>query len=192
VVTDAGGEPLAGLYVTVEANTPDTWDREAGTVTDSRGRFRLRCQIDAEGNVPWSGVFISAFPVSGKVPAGLPDAAWKRIAPECGLADDPDIHVVLAGFLRRQIPLLARRLITLVPAVVVVAAGVDPTRALVLSQVLLSFGIPFALWPLVLLSRRRDVMGSFVNRRRTTAAAMVTAAAVTVLNAVLVASVITA
>jgi manganese transport protein len=100
--------------------------------------------------------------------------------------------VVLAGFLRRQIPLLARRLITLVPAVVVVAVGVDPTRALVLSQVLLSFGIPFALWPLVLLSRRRDVMGSFVNRRRTTAAATLTAAAVTALNAVLVASVITA
>jgi hypothetical protein len=96
VVTDAGGEPLAGLYVTVETNTPDTWDREAGTVTDSRGRFRLRCQIDAEGNVPWTGVFISAFPVSGTVPAGLPDAAWKRIAPECGLADDPDLHVVLA------------------------------------------------------------------------------------------------
>ena len=96
--------------------------------------------------------------------------------------------VVLAGFLQRQIPLLARRLITLVPAIGVVAVGVDPTRALVLSQVVLSFGIPFALWPLVLLTRRRDVMGGFVNRRRTTAAAVVTATLITALNAVLVAA----
>lgn len=96
--------------------------------------------------------------------------------------------VVLSGFLQRQIPLLARRLITLVPAIGVVAIGVDPTRALVLSQVVLSFGIPFALWPLVLLTRRVDVMGGFVNRRRTTAAAVVTATVISALNAVLVAS----
>ena len=99
--------------------------------------------------------------------------------------------VVLSGFLQRQIPLLARRLLTLVPAVVIVAAGIDASRALVLSQVVLSFGIPFALWPLVLLSRRRDVMGGFVNRRRTTWAAIATAVAVSTLNVVLVASVMT-
>jgi manganese transport protein len=100
--------------------------------------------------------------------------------------------VVLSGFLQRQIPLLARRLITLVPAILVVGVGIDPTRALVLSQVVLSFGIPFALWPLVLLTRRRDVMGGFVSRRRTTAAGIVTAALVTGLNVVLVASLVTA
>lgn len=98
--------------------------------------------------------------------------------------------VVLSGFLQRQIPLLARRLITLVPAIGVVAIGVDPTRALVLSQVILSFGIPFALWPLVMLTRRVDVMGALVNRRRTTAAAAATATVITGLNAVLVGSVL--
>lgn len=96
VVTDSSGKPLAGLYVTVERNQPDSWFRESGTVTDSRGRFRLRCEIDSGADVPWSAVFISAFPASRKVPVGLPDGAWKRIAPDCGRADDPGVHVVLA------------------------------------------------------------------------------------------------
>ena len=94
-------------------------------------------------------------------------------------------QVVLQGFLRRSIPLLLRRLVTLAPALVVLAVGVDPTRALVLSQVVLSFGIPFALVPLVLLTRRRDVMGGLVNRRGTTAAASAVAAVIICLNAVL-------
>jgi len=76
--------------------------------------------------------------------------------------------------------------VTLTPAVVVIAAGVDPTRALVVSQVVLSFGIPFALIPLVLLTRRRDVMGALVNSRTTTIAAAVVAAVICVLNVTLI------
>ncbi len=91
-------------------------------------------------------------------------------------------QVVMSGFLQRQIPLLLRRAITMAPALVVLAIGVDPTRALVLSQVVLSFGIPFALVPLVLLTRRTDVMGDLVNRASTTAVAWGVAALVIALN----------
>jgi manganese transport protein len=68
------------------------------------------------------------------------------------------------------------------PALVVLAIGVEPTQALVLSQVVLSFGIPFALVPLVLLTRRTDVMGTFVNRGVTTAVASVVAVLIIALN----------
>ena len=68
-------------------------------------------------------------------------------------------QVVMQGFIARRIPLLLRRAITMVPALVIVAVGVDPSRALVLSQVVLSFGIPFALIPLVLFCRDRDADG---------------------------------
>src|SRR5207249_934078 len=77
-------------------------------------------------------------------------------------------QVVMQGFIRRSIPLAARRLVTMVPALVVLAVGLDPTKSLVLSQVVLSFGIPFALVPLVLLTRRADVMGERINSRLTT------------------------
>jgi manganese transport protein len=91
-------------------------------------------------------------------------------------------QVVMQGFIRRRIPLLARRLITMAPALVVLAVGLDPTSTLVISQVVLSFGIPFALVPLVLLTRRPDVMGSFANARLTTAAASVVAGLIIALN----------
>ncbi|MFD6691670.1 Nramp family divalent metal transporter [Micromonospora aurantiaca (nom. illeg.)] len=94
-------------------------------------------------------------------------------------------EIIMQGFLRRRIPLLARRMITLLPALAVLAIGVDPTRALVLSQVVLSFGIPFALIPVVMFTRRRDLMGSLVNRRATTAAAVAITAFVVALNAFL-------
>ena len=94
-------------------------------------------------------------------------------------------QVVMQGFLRRRISLLLRRLVTSLPALFVLAVGVEPTRALVLSQVVLSFGIPFALVPLVLLTRRRDVMGELVNRPVTTAVAVLVAGVVSVLNVVL-------
>jgi len=68
------------------------------------------------------------------------------------------------------------------PALVVLAIGLDPSRSLVISQVVLSFGIPFALVPLVLLTRRRDIMGALVNRRVTTIAASVVAALIIALN----------
>jgi len=72
-------------------------------------------------------------------------------------------QVVMQGFIRRRIPIFLRRALTLAPAVIVIAIGVAPTDALVISQVVLSFGIPFALVPLVLLARRRDVMGTLAN-----------------------------
>jgi manganese transport protein len=96
-------------------------------------------------------------------------------------------QVVMQGFIRRSIPLMVRRLITMMPALVVLAIGLDPTKSLVASQVVLSFGIPFALVPLVLLTRREDVMGTFRNARATTLAASVVAAMIIALNLVLLA-----
>jgi manganese transport protein len=91
-------------------------------------------------------------------------------------------QVVMQGFIARTIPLALRRAVTMAPALVVLAVGVDPTKALVISQVVLSFGIPFALIPLVLLTRRKDVMGALVNRPLTTAVAGVVAAIISGLN----------
>ncbi len=96
-------------------------------------------------------------------------------------------QVVMAGFVNLRIPLMLRRAITMVPALVVLALGVSPTSALVLSQVVLSFGIPFALIPLVLLTRRRDVMGIHVNRRSTTWISIGIAALISALNVFLLA-----
>src|ERR671937_873311 len=81
-------------------------------------------------------------------------------------------QVVMQGFIRRRIPLFVRRIVTMLPAFVVIGLGLDPSRTLVFSQVVLSFGIPFALVPLVVFTSRRDVMGALVNRRTTTAAAV--------------------
>jgi manganese transport protein len=91
-------------------------------------------------------------------------------------------QVVMQGFIRRSIPIVVRRLVTMMPALLVLAIGINPTKALVGSQVVLSFGIPFALVPLVLLTRRRDLMGALVNRRVTTAAAVAVAALIISLN----------
>src|SRR5215208_7648608 len=96
-------------------------------------------------------------------------------------------QVVMQGFIDRKIPLFLRRLVTMLPALIVLAIGIDATRALVISQVVLSFGIPFALIPLVLITRRRDVMGTLVNRRLTTAVAAVVAAMIVSLNLFLLA-----
>jgi manganese transport protein len=91
-------------------------------------------------------------------------------------------QVVMQGFINRRIPLFLRRAITMAPALVVLAIGADPSTTLVISQVVLSFGIPFALVPLLLLTRRRDIMGALVNRRLTSAAATVVAALIIGLN----------
>ncbi|HLM92471.1 MAG TPA: Nramp family divalent metal transporter [Gaiellaceae bacterium] len=91
-------------------------------------------------------------------------------------------QVVMQGFIRRQIPLFLRRAITLLPALIILAIGVDPSRALVLSQVVLSFGIPFALVPLVIFTSRRDLMGSLVNTRLTNVAAWAIAGVIISLN----------
>jgi manganese transport protein len=94
-------------------------------------------------------------------------------------------QVVMQGFIARTIPLALRRLVTMTPALIVLAIGLDPSRSLVISQVVLSFGIPFALVPLVLLTRRRDIMGSLVNRRITTVVASIVALMIIALNAFL-------
>jgi manganese transport protein len=94
--------------------------------------------------------------------------------------------MIMQGLLRRTYPLLLRRLVTLIPALVVLAVGVDPSRALVLSQVMLSFGIPFALIPLVRLTADRNLMGEDVNHRVTTALGWTVAAVITGLNVVLI------
>ena len=97
-------------------------------------------------------------------------------------------QVVMQGFIRRQIPVFVRRLVTMAPAFVVIGVGVDPSRTLILSQVVLSFGIPFALVPLVLFTSRRDVMGALVNHRLTTAAAALVALVISALNVFLLAA----
>ena len=91
-------------------------------------------------------------------------------------------QVVMQGFIRRRIPLFLRRGLTMLPALVVLGLGLPATGSLVVSQVVLSFGIPFALVPLVLLTRRADIMGSFVNRPLTTAATGCIASMIIVLN----------
>jgi len=91
-------------------------------------------------------------------------------------------QVVMQGFVRRRIPLFLRRSITLAPALLVLAIGLDPTDALVGSQVVLSFGIPFALVPLLLIASRREVMGDLVNPRWLTAIAGAIAALIIALN----------
>jgi len=91
-------------------------------------------------------------------------------------------QVVMQGFIRRRIPIFLRRAITLAPALVVLGIGLNPTDALVGSQVVLSFGIPFALVPLLMLASKKDVMGELVNPRWLTALAGVLAAMIIALN----------
>src|SRR5436190_7049147 len=91
-------------------------------------------------------------------------------------------QVVMQGFLRRRIPLFVRRFVTMVPAFIVIGIGLDPSRTLVISQAVLSFGIPFALVPLVIFTSRRDVMGVLVNRKATVVAASIVAALISALN----------
>jgi manganese transport protein len=91
-------------------------------------------------------------------------------------------QVVMQGFIRRQIPVFLRRAITMVPAMVLIASHFDPSRALVLSQVALSFGIPFAMIPLVVFTRDRKLMGSLANSRITNLAAYAVAAMIIGLN----------
>src|SRR5437588_354886 len=91
-------------------------------------------------------------------------------------------QVVMQGFIRRRVPIVVRRAVTMIPAFVVIGIGVDPSRTLVLSQVVLSFGIPFALVPLVVFTSRREVMGGLVNSRATTVAAVAVAGLISALN----------
>jgi manganese transport protein len=91
-------------------------------------------------------------------------------------------QVVMQGFIRRRIPLFARRALTMLPALAVLALGLPVTLTLVVSQVLLSFGIPFALIPLLLLARRADIMGALANSRVTTGLLCAVAGTIIALN----------
>jgi manganese transport protein len=91
-------------------------------------------------------------------------------------------QVVMQGFIRRRIPIWVRRLVTMFPALIVIGIGVDPSRTLVISQVVLSFGIPFALIPLVLFTSKREIMGTLVNHRATTITAAAVASLISALN----------
>jgi manganese transport protein len=95
-------------------------------------------------------------------------------------------QIIMQGFLHRQISIWVRRLVTMAPAIAVIALGLDPTRTLVISQVVLSFGLPFALVPLALFTRRRDLMGPLVNRPAVSAAAAVVTAIIIALNIYLI------
>ncbi len=94
-------------------------------------------------------------------------------------------QVIMGGFLHRQIPVWIRRLVTVFPPMIIIMLGLDPTQTLVISQVVLSFGLPFAIIPLIMFTSRRDIMGTLVNRKVTTALAIGVAALVILLNAFL-------
>ncbi|MCM0081402.1 Nramp family divalent metal transporter [Geomonas sp. Red32] len=95
-------------------------------------------------------------------------------------------QVIMQGFLERHIPVWLRRILTMAPSVAVIGAGFDPTRTLVVSQVVLSFGLPFAVIPLVLFTSRKDIMGDLVNRPWTTAVATLIAVIIVLLNCYLI------
>jgi manganese transport protein len=91
-------------------------------------------------------------------------------------------QVIMQGFIHRKIPIWVRRAVTMTPPLVVIALGLDPTRTLVLSQVVLSFGLPFAIIPLVMFTRRPDIMGELANHRVTTLIAALVAGLIVSLN----------
>ena len=92
----------------------------------------------------------------------------------------------MQGFIKRQVPAWIRRVVTMVPSVIVIVLGIDPTRALVMSQVVLSFALPFPVIPLVFFTRRKDLMGVLVNKPWTTAAAVLAAGVILMLNVYLI------
>lgn len=91
-------------------------------------------------------------------------------------------QVIMQGFMKRHVPVWLRRAVTMIPSLIVIGIGLDPTRTLVISQVVLSFGLPFAVIPLVLFTARRDIMGVLVNRKPTTIIAWIFAALIIALN----------
>ena len=91
-------------------------------------------------------------------------------------------QVIMQGFIHRQIPVWVRRVVTMAPPIAVIALGLDPTRTLVISQVVLSFGLPFAIIPLIMFTSRRDLMKDLVNQRITTFFATLVAGLIVVLN----------
>lgn len=95
-------------------------------------------------------------------------------------------QVIMQGFLHRDIPIWLRRLVTMIPSLIVIGIGLEPTRTLVISQVTLSFGLPFAIIPLILFTRRRDLMGVLTNGRLTNILAGLVAVLIVFLNIYLI------
>jgi manganese transport protein len=91
-------------------------------------------------------------------------------------------QVIMQGFLHRHIPVWVRRLVTMLPSIIVIAVGLDPTRTLVISQVVLSFGLPFAIIPLVQFTGNKKIMGVLVNKKITTIIASIIAGLIVLLN----------
>jgi len=91
-------------------------------------------------------------------------------------------QVIMQGFIHRKIPMWTRRLATMMPSFIVIALRLDPTRTLVLSQVFLSFGLPFAIIPLVIYTANHEIMGGLVNHKITTIAGSLVATLIVVLN----------
>jgi manganese transport protein len=91
-------------------------------------------------------------------------------------------QIIMKGFLHLDIPVWIRRLVTMIPSLIVIALGLDPTRTLVISQVCLSFGLPFAIIPLVMFTGRRSLMGVLTNHKLTTLLAWAVAGLIIVLN----------
>jgi manganese transport protein len=91
-------------------------------------------------------------------------------------------QIIMQGFLKREIPIWVRRLVTMLPSLIVIFIGFNPTQSLVISQVFLSFGLPFAIIPLIMFTSKKSIMGVLTNRRSTTVIAIGIAALIIVLN----------
>ena len=147
----------------------------------------------------------AAFYTHGQTGVGTIEEAHKTLAPLLGKAASTVFaisllasglsssmvgtlsgQVIMQGFLQRHIPVWLRRLVTMLPSLAVIAIGFDPTRILVLSQVLLSFGLPFAVVPLVRFTSRKDLMGDLVNGRATMVAAVFFSGFIILLNLYLI------
>ena len=94
-------------------------------------------------------------------------------------------QVIIEGFLDIKFCIFLRRLITVIPALIVIALGLDPLKILILSQVTLSFGLPFAIVPLIFLTGKKKIMGDLVNRKTTTGLAILVSAVIIALNVLL-------
>jgi len=91
-------------------------------------------------------------------------------------------QIIMQGFLHFHIPPWIRRVVTIIPSLIVISAGFDPTRTLVISQVVLSFGLPFAVIPLIMFTSRKDIMGVLVNKWLTNLLAGLCAVLIIALN----------
>ena len=147
----------------------------------------------------------STFHASGLSQVGSLEEAYKTLEPLLGTAASAVFgvsllasglssasvgtmagQVIMQGFLHREIPIWLRRVVTLIPSLIVIFLGFDPTRTLVVSQVLLSFGLPFAIIPLVMFTSRKSLMGELVNRPLTTVLVSLIAAIIVFLNIYLI------